>query len=54
MFEHSVINKHLDPVLALPDYMSWFQVNLPSWVNFPDFERVGWLNSVLGVVPLTP
>lgn len=24
------------------------QVNLPSWVNFPDFERVGWLNSVLG------
>ncbi len=25
-----------------------FQVNLPSWVNFPDFERVGWLNSVMG------
>ncbi|DBA72057.1 TPA: hypothetical protein ACH3X2_010790 [Trebouxia sp. C0005] len=24
------------------------QVNLPSWVNFPDFERVGWLNSVMG------
>ena len=23
------------------------QVNLPSWVNFPDFERVGWLNSVM-------
>ena len=26
-----------------------FQVNLPSWVNFPDFERVGWLNSVMGM-----
>ena len=25
------------------------QVNLPSWVNFPDFERVGWLNSVMGM-----
>lgn len=23
-------------------------MNLPSWVNFPDFERVGWLNSVMG------
>ena len=30
---------------AMPVFM---QVNLPSWVNFPDFERVGWLNSVLG------
>ena len=30
------------------------QVNLPSWVNFPDFERVGWLNSVMGGCLLCP
>ncbi|CAL5224210.1 g6855 [Coccomyxa viridis] len=23
-------------------------VNLPSWVNFPDFERVNWANLVIG------
>lgn len=22
-------------------------VNLPSWITFPDFERVGWVNEVL-------
>ena len=25
------------------------QVDLPSWVNFPDYERVGWVNSIIGV-----
>lgn len=24
------------------------QVDLPSWVNFPDYERVGWVNSIIG------
>ena len=27
------------------------QVDLPSWVNFPDYERVNWLNSIVGKVP---
>ena len=22
--------------------------DLPSWINFPDFERVDWLNALLG------
>lgn len=22
-------------------------VDLPSWVNFPDYERVAWLNGIL-------
>lgn len=25
----------------------WLQVDLPSWVNFPDYERVGWVNSII-------
>ena len=24
------------------------QVDLPSWVNFPDYERVNWVNSIVG------
>ena len=28
------------------------QVDLPSWVNFPDYERVSWLNSIIGKVLL--
>ena len=27
------------------------QVDLPSWVNFPDYERVNWVNSIVGKVP---
>ena len=32
---------------CVPKHCFGFQVNLPSWVNFPDFERVGWLNNVM-------
>ena len=27
------------------------QSQLPSWVNFPDFEKVSWVNSVIGATP---
>ena len=23
------------------------QANIPSWVRFPDYERVGWMNDLL-------
>ncbi len=23
------------------------EVNLPSWIQFPDFERVGWFNLII-------
>lgn len=29
------------------------QVDLPSWVNFPDYERVSWVNSIIGKVLLS-
>lgn len=29
-------------------YVVLVQVDLPSWVNFPDYERVGWVNSIIG------
>ena len=30
------------------------QVDLPSWVNFPDYERVNWVNNIVGKVPPRP
>ncbi len=29
------------------------QVDMPSWMTYPDFERVGWVNTVLGK-PMAP
>lgn len=28
------------------------QVDLPSWINFPDYERSNWLNSIVGACAL--
>lgn len=30
------------------------QVDLPSWLNFPDYERSNWLNSIVGALATLP
>ena len=34
--------------MTQPDGVPALQSQLPSWVNFPDFEKVSWVNSVIG------
>ena len=36
------------PVLLYHVSLRWITLALLLQVNFPDFERVGWLNSVVG------